>query len=474
VPREMALQPAKKDIRSRIPHTLALLLGIVILVGILTYVIPAGEYTRIESGGRTMVDPNSFHYVEQNPVTPFEWFRAVPEGIVRASNIIAVIFLAIGGMGVYTETGAFQSSIAQLLKKGGEKTSIGLMLAIMIFISVRSGFEGALESQLSFTPLTLSFALAAGYDVVTGVTMAMLPAIVSHAIAPTNPYIGLVAQEISGLPPFSGIGLRIVGWVLISALTYYHIISYALKVKKDRSLSLTYDLDIGDIEQEFGILSDEPLTGRQKVLMIMLLGTVVCIVLGAVKWKVGLLGIAAIFLISGILAGLVAGYDNRKIASIFVRRGSSMYFGALCVGVGRAIQIVLENGKIIDTIIHGLSGPLQGVSGVFSALAMYVIQLLINFFIPSGSGQAVATMPIMAPLADLVGVTRQTAVLAFQMGDGITNMIFPTVGHIWAFLAFGRIPYERYIKYVMPLFWKVAAVGAGLLIYAQLIQYGPF
>ncbi len=474
MPKETAPELAKKDIISRIPHTLTLLLGIVILVGILTYVVPAGEYVRLESGGRVVVDPNSFHYVEQTPVKPFEWFRAIPEGIVGAASIIAVIFIAIGGMGVYTETGAFQSSVGQLLKRGGEKSSLGLMLAIMIFISVRSGFEGALESQLSFTPLTISFALAAGYDVMTGVAMTMLPAIVSHALAPTNPYIGLVAQEISGLPPFSGMGLRIVGWVIVSLLTYHHIISYALKVKTNRSLSVTYDLDTEDLEKEAADLSDQPLTGRQKVLMVMLIGTVVCIILGAVKWGVGLIGIAAIFLISGILAGLVAGYDNKKIADIFVRKGASMYFGALCVGVGRAIQIVLERGKIIDTIIYALSGPLQKVSGAFSALAMYVVQLLINFFIPSGSGQAVATMPIMAPLADLVGVTRQTAVLAFQLGDGITNMIFPTVAMIWAFLAFGKIPYERYMKYVMPLFWKVTAVGAILLIYAQLIQYGPF
>ena len=463
----------KKSAMNRMPHTLTLLLGIVILAGLLTYLIPAGEYKRVQVDGRTVVDPTSFVSLEQTPVSPYQWFKAIPEGIVGASSIIAVIFIAIGGMGVYTETGAFQASVGQLLKRGGEKSSTWLMLAIMVFLSIRSGFEGALESQLSFTPLTIAFALAAGYDVMTGVAMTMCPAIIAHALAPTNPYIGLVAQEISGLPPFSGIGLRIAGWVVFSALTFHHIIRYANKVKKDPSLGLTQDIDVSDLGST-AVLSDAPITGRQKILMFMLLGTVACIIMGAIKWQVGLLGIAAIFLISGILAGLVAGYDNKRIAEIFVRKGASMYFGAICVGAGRAIQIILERGKIIDTIIHAMSIPLQQVHGAFSAVAMYVVQLLINFFIPSGSGQAVATMPIMAPLADLVGVTRQTAVLAFQVGDGITNLIFPTVGTLWAFLAFGKVPYDRYMKYVMPVFWKIVAAGLLFLLYAQFTNYGPF
>lgn len=464
----------KQKKKFSVPHVFAILIFIIMLAGILSYIVPAGAYDRVEQNGRMVINPDSFHLIERTPVAIFDWFIAIPEGFASSAAILAIIFIPVGAVGVYTASGSLQSAIAHLLKRGTEKRSLGIMVAIMTFFTIRAGFEGAIDSHLAFVPLTIGFALAAGYDVLTGVAMTMVPTFVSFAVGPTNPYTVLISQEIAGLPPFSGLTLRVIAWAIIMIVTYHHIIRYAIRVKKDPKKSIVKDIDTEGMAIDVNEYTKEKLTLRQKTLIAMLLGTIVMIVIGALKLGWGLNHMTAAFLISGILAGIVAGYDNKKIANIFLENGSKVYFGAMCVAVARAIQIVLEKGNIIDTIIHAMSIPLQNIPGSISVLGMYVMQLLINFFVPSGSGQAMVTMPILAPLADVIGVTRQTAVMAFQFGDGITNLLFPTMGLIFAYLAFGKISYEKYLKFVFPLAWKVMAIGAIFLLIANAINYGPF
>lgn len=464
-------RPKKK---SNVPHVFTIILIIIIAAGIMTYVVPAGKYERVEVGGRKLIDPESFHYVEQAPVNPFNWIKAIPEGMAGSISIMAIIFASIGAVGMYTSTGAFQKAIARLLKKGGDKSPLVLMILFMTFFTIRGGFEGAIDSHLAFVPLTVGFALAAGYDALTGVAITMVPTFVAFAVGPTNPYTVLIAQEIAGLPPFSGLSMRIIVFVIIMALTYYHIIKYAIKVKKDPSLSLVSDIDNSDLVIDIEESTKEPMTSREKALIFMLFATIVVIIIGALKWKWYLNEMTTAFIISGILGGIVAGYDNHKIASVFVEKGASVYFGAMCVAIARAIQIILEKGNIIDTVIYGLSIPLRALPTTVSALFMYITQLLINFFIPSGSGQAMVTMPILAPLSDVIGITRQTAVMAFQFGDGITNLIFPTMGLIFAYIGLGKVSYDRYLKYIFPLVWKIIALGAVFVVIAVITKYGPF
>jgi uncharacterized ion transporter superfamily protein YfcC len=465
---------AEQKKKVNVPHVFTIILIIIIAAGIMTYIVPAGKYERVEVGGRNLIDPNSFHFVEQTPVTPFNWFKAIPEGMASSISIMAIIFASIGAVGMYTSTGAFQNAIARLLKKGGDKSSLILMVVFMTFFAIRGGFEGAIDSHLAFVPLTVGFALASGYDALTGVAITMVPTFVAFAVGPTNPYTVLVAQEIAGLPPFSGLTMRLIVFVIMMALTYYHIIKYAIKVKKDPSLSLVSDIDNSDLVIDIEESTKEPMPTRQKVLIFMLFATIVIIIIGALKWKWYLNEMTTAFIISGILGGIVAGYDNHKIAQIFIEKGASVYFGAMCVAIARAIQVILEKGNIIDTVIHGLSIPLRALPTTISALFMYIAQLLINFLIPSGSGQAMVTMPILAPLSDVIGITRQTAVMAFQFGDGITNLIFPTMGLIFAYIGLGRVSYDRYVKFIFPLLWKIIVLGAIFVVIAVKINYGPF
>lgn len=461
--------------RIKMPNVFTILLGIIILAGILTYIVPAGEFARVEIDGRTVINPEEFTYIESTPVSPFDWFVAIPQGVAASAIIMATIFIPVGAIAVYTETGAFQAGIASMLKKFGQKGSIYVILGLMTFFTLRAGLEGAVDTHLAFVPLTIAFALSAGYDVMTGVAITMVTTFVSFAVGITNPYTVVIAQDIAGLPIYSGLGLRTINWLVMMGVTWHHILRYAKRVKDNPKLSITKDIDTSafatiDIEE----FANKPLTKKQKLLLTMLILTIGTCITGAFKWGFALPQFIGVFLISGIAAGIIAGFDNHKIADIFMKNGSKVYFGAMCVAVARAIQIVLEKGNITDTIIYYLSLPLKELPPFLSALGMYVVQLLINFFVPSGSGQAMVTMPITAPLADIIGMTRQTAVMAFQLGDGITNLIFPTMGLIFAYIGFGNISYEKYVKYIIPLVWKLIVIGSITLFIATLINYGPF
>ena len=301
----------------------------------------------------------------------------------------------------------------------------------------------------------------------------MVPTFVSFSLAPVNPYTILIAHEIVGLPIYSGFEFRLIIWIIGFLISAHHILKYADAVKKDKSKSLVADIDVSDLETNSDNFN-ENLTLRQKALLIMLLATIVFMVIGAIAFNFKLNDMTAILIISGIIAGIIAGYDSNEIATKIIKTGKTFYMGSMCVVLARAVQIILTKGMIVDTIVHSVSIPLEKVGGFMSSICMFFVQLILNFFINSGSGKAVVTMPIMSPLADLVNVTQQTAVLAFQFGDGITNMIYPTSGLIFAFIAMGKISYEKYVKYIFPLVLKLIALAIVSLIIATLINYGPF
>ena len=216
------------------------------------------------------------------------------------------------------------------------------------------------------------------------------------------------------------------------------------------------------------------MTGRQKLLMIMLLATIGLQMVGPMLWKWSFAEIGALWLISGIIAGIVAGFNNERICEIMGKACAGVFVGVICIGFARAVSVVLTKGNILDSVIYGLSIPLKQIPSSLSALGMLVIQSIINFFIPSGSGQAAVTMPIMAPLADVVGLTRQTAVMAFQLGDGLTNMVIPTMGALVVYIGVAKVPFSTYFKWVLPLYAMLMGIGAVGLLIATFTKLGPF
>ncbi len=464
----------KKPWYMKSPAPLALLCCIIVLVAILSFFVPSGQYERIEVGGRTIIDADSFSYVEKKQISPFDIFRAIPNGLIEASSLVFLVLIIGGAMEIFQESNALNVGLSKGILKFGAKGSKALIIGTMIFFSFLGGFLGWVEGAIPFVPLSVALALGLGYDSLVGVGIAILGSCLSFAVGPTNPYTVGVSHEIAGLPLYSGIGFRVIIYIIVTFLGIHHLIKYANKIKEDPSKSLMVGVDTSNLKYDINKFKDEEFTSRQGIVLGILFFTIFMSLFGIFKFGWYLNEMSAMFILGAIVAGYVSKFDTRTITKIFIQGAEKMMHGALIIGVARGIQWILDQGGIADTVIYNLQLLLQGMPNQLSAIGMFIVQSILNFFIPSGSGQAMATMPIMIPLADVLGVTRQTAVLAFQFGDGFTNIMFPTMGTLLIYLAFGNVPFERWIKFVGSLLWKILIVAIIALLIAVKINYGPF
>ncbi|AOT73265.1 YfcC family protein [Geosporobacter ferrireducens] len=462
----------KEKKKMKFPHAFVLLFSIIAIVGILTYIIPAGAFDRIDVNGRQVVDATSFHYIDPTPVGVFDIFMAIPQGIQAASALIIMILLIGGAIRVFDGTGAIKAAIFRLTKIIGEERSHWVLAAIMLFFGCLGAFPGMLEAAIPFAPLCIGIALALGYDALVGISIALIAIVMGWTAGPSNPWNVGIGQSISELPMFSGLGFRLFIFVILMAVSIGYVLRYASKIRKDPSASVVYGMNtdhLVNIEQE-----DMEFTSRHKLILITLATTIGFIVYGTIQWKWGIPHMSATYIIGAIIAGIIAGYDSGKIADELLEGGKAIFIGAMAVGLARAIQVVMEQGNIADTIVYGISYPLKGLPAYITSVAMFMVQTIINFFIPSGSGQAMVTLPIMIPAADIIGLNRQIAILAYQFGDGLSNLCYPTVGGLVAFLMYSKVSFNKWLKFIMPfmvLAWGVAII---LLMIAVMMNYGPF
>lgn len=466
-------KPEKK--RFKVPHTYVILVTIVLIAAILTYIVPAGEYNRVkdEATGRTLVDPASFHSVEQKPIQIFSLFKSIPVGMEKAANIIFFIIIVGGAFQIITATGTIDAGVGKAAKalRGKEKLMIPMFL---ILFSIGGATFGMAEETIVFVPIGVALARALGFDAITGTAMITLGAACGFNAGFMNPFTVGVAQGIAQLPLFSGIGFRLVCLVIFLAMTAWYMIRYAEKVRKNPESSVVAELEKEDESTKIDLDNIPTLQLKHNLVLMVLVVGFGFIIYGVFKSGWYITEIASAFLAMGIFAGLLGGLGPNKVASEFVVGAKSIVFGALVVGVARAILVVLQDGMIIDTIISGLAASVKTLPKSVSVLGMYVVQLIISVFIPSGSGLAATTMPIMTPLADLIGVSRQTAVLAYQFADGFTNSIIPTSAATMGYLSMAKVPYEKWVKFLSPLMAAWIITGAILLVIANAINYGPF
>jgi uncharacterized ion transporter superfamily protein YfcC len=460
--------------RFKAPNVISIIICCLLIGGIMTYIIPSGEYVRVDVNGRNVIDPDSFSYVERSPVAPFKWFVAIGEGLTASMPIMAMVWFTVFGAEVYTRSGTLLKLVAWLLKVSKNKHTV-VVVTMMVFFAIR-GAMGAFEANIAFAPLCIALALACGYDVMTGMAIVMVPTFVSFGTGPVNPYTIAVAQGIAGVPVFSAMAFRCVLWVVMCLVAMWYILHYANKIKANNDLSVSgfVNPSVGEESIDIEEIVNKKMTTSQRILTVMLIATIILQVVGPIYWKWSFNELSALWIVSGVAAGFLAGFDNNKICDIFQEACGGIYAGVMCVGLARAISVVLTNGRILDTIIYALSIPLKQVPASFSALGMLVVQSVINFFVPSGSGQASVTMPIMAPLSDVIGLTRQTAVLAFQIADGCSNLILPTTAAIFIYLGTSKIQYSTYLKWMVPLYGILVGIGAVFLLVATFINLGPF
>jgi len=458
----------------KVPHTYVIIFSIIVFVAIATWFVPAGVYDTVENAdGRSVVVASSYHAVPANPQGVFDILKAPIKGMIAAAEIIAFILIIGGTFKIVFESGNITSAIARAAQLLSGKEIITIPI-IMILFSVGGAVFGMSEEIIAFIGIFVPFALAMGYDSIVGMAMPFVGAGVGFAGAMFNPFTVGIAQGIAELPPFSGVGYRTLCWAVITAVGIAFVMIYAWRIKRNPELSPVYEYDRKKKENitEYSV-AHARFTTSSVLVMITFAVAMVVLVFGVMKWGWYIKEICGLFVAIAIISGILGRIGANNIAKHFAQGAADLCGAAIVVGMARGILVVAKDGRIIDTILHYLSGLVADLHSVFSAWLMFGVQTVINFFIPSGSGQAALTIPIMAPLGDLIGVSRQITVLAYQFGDGFTNLIIPTSGVLIGCLYMAKIPWGTWAKWMLPLQLIFIVVGCALLGGAVSIGFGP-
>jgi uncharacterized ion transporter superfamily protein YfcC len=442
--------------RLRLPNTFVLLFIILALIALATWIVPGGRYETHLVNGKQLVDPNTFHFVSSNPQGLVALLEAPIKGFVEAAQIIGFVLIVGGAFAVVQKTNAFDALIRRIARAHASSAFVraALIPVFVTLFSLGGATFGMNEEAIPFVLIFVPLALALGYDTVTGVAIPFLGSQVGFGAAFLNPFNVGIAQGIAGVPVFSGMGYRLGVWVAATLVTIAFLMWYAARVKRHPQLSPTYALDIEKRKEHTHVhpaqTGEEGMTRRHVAVLAVFGLSLGTMVIGVVRFGWFIDEIAALFLAMAVLAGLAARLSTDDWVAAFMQGARDLVGTALVIALARATLVLAREAHIIDTMLHGLMPLVQSSHPVFAAQKMYLIQSVINFFIHSGSGQAALTMPIMAPLADLVGVTRQTAILAFQLGELSTPMI-PTSGITVGVLALARIPWLTWARWMIPL-----------------------
>jgi uncharacterized ion transporter superfamily protein YfcC len=530
--------------KRKVPHTFVIVFCCILLAAMMTWFIKPGKYVQEQVGNETVM---KFYYQDQLPepyaqefhAEPQTWqvFSALFKGFEKQSGIIVFILIVGGAFWIMSKSRAIDTGIMAFLrftKQLEHNKLIGkigvnniIITLIMILFSLFGSVFGMSEETIAFTLIIIPLAVSMGYDSIVGVCMVYVAAHIGFSGAMLNPFTIGIAQGIAAIPLFSGIGYRLICWIILTIIGIIFVLIYANKVKKNPKSSIMYEDDeywrkqkseVGSQETShlstlnshlssswwvFGIVSAllvfcairYPMTtlkignststlpllpiGAGLFLIIgffalrksaayfiltLLFGTVYYLIVGVLGYDWYIMEIATLFLFMGICSGFAFGKSASDIAKLFIEGMGDILSAAVIVGLAAGIVIVLQDGGIIDTILYGLSKSMSNLGVIASTEIMYGIQTLINIVIPSGSAKAAITMPIMAPFSDLIGISRQTTVMAFQFGDGFTNMITPTSGVLIATLGVARIPWEKWVRFIWKFILVLIAVGGLLLI----------
>lgn len=461
-----------------LPHVFALLTGVIFVASLLSYIIPSGTFSREEirvgDRTRTVVVPGSFQPLEKSyslrgvilpdpqpegaaPVSLLQFLSAIPRGLESTAGIVFLIFLIGGVFGIFQRTGTITAVLHTLIRRYANSGPL-LTVVLMLGIGISASTLGMGEEFIPLVPIFLYMSRELGYDRVYGLALVVLAADVGFAAATTNPFTVQIAQGIAEVPLGSDLGFRLLFFAVCMVWTIGYMLWYGRRIRRDPAASLLHQ------EKEFTIkgLGEVHTTLRAShVWTVVLCGLIFAGLVYAMQAEGWWLAeMSAGFLAMGLLAALLARLSVAETVSAFVRGLEEMVVAALVVGFAKGIQVVLEDGRIMDTLIHYAAAGLQQLPRVLAAEGMLVFQTGLNFFVPSGSGQAAATMPLMTPLSDLLGISRQSAVFAFTCGDGFSNLLIPTSGTLMAMLALGDVPYGKWLRFVWPVFAGLMLLSA--------------
>lgn len=435
--------------KSRVPHVFALMFIITVLMAVLTWLIPAGQYERVKEGTVTKVVADSFKVVDANPQGFWEIFNSVVKGWVQSASMIFMVFFVGGAIRILEETGTIRVGMNRIVHKlkGKELWAVAI---IMLLMSIGGATGVFANPVVALIPLGILLAKGLGYDSVVGFAMIYLGSYAGFNVGWGNVFTVGIAHNIAELPIFSGFGVRVFFHIVNLLLTFGFVYLYIRKVQADPTKSLVYSPE-NAAEEKNHFEEHESMALRHMICTAIVVISFGAIIYGSLQLKWGIDQYSVVFFMMAVFCGLIGGLGMNGTAQAFVKGCASMAYAALVIGMARAISVVMTDGKIIDTVVYYLSLPISKYGPVIGANLMFFANIVINFFIPSGSGQAVTVMPIMVPLADLTGITRQVAVQAFQFGDGFTNCFIPTASVVMGCLGIAGIAYEKYVKWIFPL-----------------------
>lgn len=470
----------KRFAKAKAPKALVIIFIMIILAAVLTYIIPAGQYGDMvdPSTGRTVTDPNSYTRVEQNPTGLLDVFKAIPQGLINGTSVISIVLVYGAAFGIINSTQIFELSLSHSVN-GLRKYSLVIIPIISIITSLLGAFMGLSESCFTFIPLCVLIANTMGYDAVVGYGMCMMANCLGFTAGPMNYWTVGIAQGIAELPLYSGLGLRLVMYAGFMIIGIGYLVIYARRIRKDPTRSVLYgcdELDRAALETaaEKSEKDLPPFTTRKKIVLAIICVGFACLIyfLAFKGWSDGS-KIGGYLLLVAIIAAIVDGRSLNDIADGFVQGARSVLLGALMVGTARAILIILENGMVVDTILYACVSLLSKMPKALAAVCIYIFQFFFNFLVPSGSGQASVTMPLIIPLSDMLGITRQTAVIAFQLGDGFSNILWPTTASM-AGLGIAGVPYKNWLKFFWPILIAGFVFSILVVLYSVTVGLGPF
>ncbi|WP_026348428.1 YfcC family protein [Eudoraea adriatica] len=435
----------------KFPNALVIMIGFILFAAILTYIIPQGEYQRVlnPATNQLVVVNDSYQEIDAPSVSLWDTFMSIPEGFINRADLIALILLIGGSFYVIERTGALKDGIEFLTMLLQGKEEIALIVVSLAFLA-GGALSGLQEEIIAMTPVLLYLSSRLGYNSFVAVAISYGSAILGASFSPINPFAVVIAQKETGLEFLSGSGFRLVVMAIAFCIWMFMVIRYANKNKV--------------VSEEEHIFEKKNLNTRSAIILGLVAIAFVILIIGILQYNWGFNEMSAEFFILALVVGLIGKLGVNGTSLAYIDGFKAMIFASMIVGLSSSISIILEQGMIIDSIIYGLFTPMQYLPKSMSAISMMISQSLLHFVVPSYSGQAVLTMPILAPLSDLIGISRQVCVLAYQYGAVMTDLIIPTNGGLMAVLAIAGISFDKWFKFALKLVLVILGISAIALV----------
>ena len=454
-----------------VPHTLVLLLGMMLLAYVSTWLIPQGYFeTVILDNGRSAVVAGTYALTDdQIRLSPMDFLVAIPRALAAAQDVIFFVFIVGGVLSIARATGTIDALIGRLLERFGHKPHLLIFMVVFCF-ALASGAIGTAGEYIPFVLILVGLCKAMRLDAMTAVGMVVVGYGIGYGVSAFSPFTVMVAQQVAGIPLYSGIELRLAIFVPFVLIGFHHVWRYAKMVQANPASSYTAGLPCPLENTTQG--NYPSLNIRHKLILFGLVASILVAVWGISQKGWYLYELGAVFILWGILTAIVGQLSADTAANKFIDGVKDLATTAILIGIARGIALIMEDGQILHTLVHAMSMPLSYLGAELAAVGMFVMQTILNFFIPSGSGQAYVTMPLMAPVGDIIGVNRQIAVLAYQFGDGFSNMIIPTNAVLMGIIGMAGVPYHLWFKFCFPLLIKLMFAASVVLVLAVVFDYG--